>query len=599
MVHSPRRSPLLAFLLFALLALPAATPLRGQALSMPPGEAAPSLATREAAPPPLRLAERFGVAPMAVLSEATAGAGDQLAAMRAWNDSGRQPTQAGIVRPLPLAERVILAPGAMASAGHHAGGVFLKAGGDRLVWAAEVAVREAAGIKLHLRDAELPPDARLWVYGESGEARGPVTRDAVVDGELWTPVVQGGAIRIEVEVPAAGPEARFTIDSLAQIVLSPFTGGTVGSKVDVSCLANADCVSPFDLPIIDLMQSATALYFVVTEGRLSLCTGGLLNSASGSPFFLTANHCVSTRAAAASADFFWDYFQVCDGDLNDYLYSSRADLLATDPSSDFSLLELDAVPGGRGLFGWDGGAGALAPGPTYYRVSHPVGDDAVFPQGFSAHQVLPSPVTCSASGFGAPPLSDLTRFAYSNTVAGGVLNGSSGAPLVTADGFVVGQLFGACGPNPAEGCDRANQIIDGRFSNTFGIIGSYLNDPEGDGFVPPPAGPWLRSAALPGFEAKVLISSAAAVPGAVEGDCIPQTLCASGALAGRPEVFVKVIGPRPNGFLWTQLSRFSPSKTEVWLRQIASGEINYYLLDAVPNSADDVSGLVDREAFLP
>lgn len=113
----------------------------------------------------------------------------------------------------------------------------------------------------------------------------------------------------------------------------------------------------------------------------------------------------------------------------------------------------------------------------------------------------------------------------------------------------------------------------------------------------PPAGPWLSTGALPGFEAKVLINGVTS--GRKETDCTIETLCVSGALAGRPEVFVKVIGPRPNGFLWAQISRFTPSKVEVWLRQASTGKINYYVLAPVPQEAEDVSGFQDREAFQP
>jgi hypothetical protein len=117
------------------------------------------------------------------------------------------------------------------------------------------------------------------------------------------------------------------------------------------------------------------------------------------------------------------------------------------------------------------------------------------------------------------------------------------------------------------------------------------------GAPPPPAGPWLSAAGLPGFEAKVLINGATV--GKSEPDCIVETLCVSGALAGRPEIFIKVIGPRPNGFLWAQISRFTPSKVEIWLRQKSTDKLNYYVLAAVPQSSDDISGFQDRLAFQP
>ena len=114
---------------------------------------------------------------------------------------------------------------------------------------------------------------------------------------------------------------------------------------------------------------------------------------------------------------------------------------------------------------------------------------------------------------------------------------------------------------------------------------------------PPPSDHWLTSPELPGFEAQVRVEGERL--GAAEPACIAEALCISGALPGRPEIFVKVIGPRPNGFLWVQISRFTPSRLEVWLRQVTSGETRYYQLDAVGPNTADVSGLQDREAFSP
>ena len=119
--------------------------------------------------------------------------------------------------------------------------------------------------------------------------------------------------------------------------------------------------------------------------------------------------------------------------------------------------------------------------------------------------------------------------------------------------------------------------------------------PQGD--PTPPYSTWLRAPALPGFEIQVRIGGV--TQGARETQCIVETICASGALAGRPEIFFKVIGPRPNGFLWTQISRFTPSLVEVWVRQLSTGAIRYYRLSGVGPGSDDVSGLQDRTAFLP
>ena len=115
-------------------------------------------------------------------------------------------------------------------------------------------------------------------------------------------------------------------------------------------------------------------------------------------------------------------------------------------------------------------------------------------------------------------------------------------------------------------------------------------DPE-----PPPELPWIDSPALPGFEAKVRIGGV--TPGKAVEDCVAETVCVSGALADRPEVFLKVVGPRPNGHLWVQIARFTPARVEIWLHRRATGEVRHYVLDPVAPAALDVPGLQDRQAF--
>lgn len=129
----------------------------------------------------------------------------------------------------------------------------------------------------------------------------------------------------------------------------------------------------------------------------------------------------------------------------------------------------------------------------------------------------------------------------------------------------------------------------------------FADDSAGGTDPDPPYGSWIDDPDLPGFDAQVRITPAGApaIQAAAEDACIPETLCVAGALAGRPEIFVKVIGPRPNGFLWVQLIRFTPSEVEVWLRQESTGLVNYYRLDALPPTGAPLVGVEDRTAYLP
>lgn len=113
-------------------------------------------------------------------------------------------------------------------------------------------------------------------------------------------------------------------------------------------------------------------------------------------------------------------------------------------------------------------------------------------------------------------------------------------------------------------------------------------------------GDFLTSAAFPDFRFRVRIFNAATpIAGNKETDCIPETLCVSGAIPGRSEVFIRIIGPRPNGYLWPTIVRFTPSRVEVDVQQISTGITKTYVLPAVPPDSDELSGLQDRTGFLP
>lgn len=126
-------------------------------------------------------------------------------------------------------------------------------------------------------------------------------------------------------------------------------------------------------------------------------------------------------------------------------------------------------------------------------------------------------------------------------------------------------------------------------------------EPPVEGDPPPPAGVTpLSSAEIPGFRFWVQIGEdTEAVDGTMEPVCIPETVCVSGSLAGRSEVFLRVVGPKPNGYLWPTLVKFSTSRVQVWIEQISTGTVRYYDLAGATPGSSDLPGLFDREGFQP
>ena len=114
---------------------------------------------------------------------------------------------------------------------------------------------------------------------------------------------------------------------------------------------------------------------------------------------------------------------------------------------------------------------------------------------------------------------------------------------------------------------------------------------------PLPDGAFLTTPELPNFRFKVRINDTFA--GVKEGNCPSETLCISGAISGRSEIFVRIVGPKPNGFLWPNLIKFSTSKVEVWIQQVSTGVVKYYQLPGANAASSELPGLFDRTGFRP
>ncbi len=114
-----------------------------------------------------------------------------------------------------------------------------------------------------------------------------------------------------------------------------------------------------------------------------------------------------------------------------------------------------------------------------------------------------------------------------------------------------------------------------------------------------PAG-FFADPAYPDFAFRVRITTAGGtIAGVREANCQPETVCVSGALPGRSELFIRIIGPRPNGYLWPTLVRFTPSQVVVDIEQLSTHQRNTYTLFAIPPGINELPGLQDRTGFLP
>ena len=143
---------------------------------------------------------------------------------------------------------------------------------------------------------------------------------------------------------------------------------------------------------------------------------------------------------------------------------------------------------------------------------------------------------------------------------------------------------------------RAETYGDTRFSQH--LLGGILWAAAGATPAPPPPSVVpIISPELPDFRFWVRIGEARI--GTEVADCPRETVCVAGAIPTRAEIFVRIVGPKPNGYLWPTIVKLNTSKTEVWIEQISTGETKYYLLPALAPDSETLPGLVDRTGFRP
>ncbi|HYG62031.1 MAG TPA: trypsin-like peptidase domain-containing protein [Thermoanaerobaculia bacterium] len=355
-------------------------------------------------------------------------------------------------------------------------------GGGRL-WALDVVSTGALGLRLQFRNVDLPAGGSLAVYNPDASedkalgAFGAFDRDLETysagtpdrPSDFWSGTIAGERARVEYYAPSgAGDELPFALTRLQHIYVDPVQAVS-GNKAAGSCHNDVACHP-------DWADLANAVAGIGVVGHDALfCTGQLINNLSQdfTPYFLTANHCLSSPFEAQSTEIFWFYQkESCGGSvpsLSSSPTSRGASLVATDDPSDFTLLLLEgAVPNGVFWAGWT--AQGIEDGVGATAIHHPSGDHKRISFGNTGGQPV-----CGIA------LDDHVKISWTGNAV--TEPGSSGSGIFRND---TGQLFGQlhCGPSSCGA--SANNLNDsyGSFSTTFAKIRNPLNGGSDDNSEP-------------------------------------------------------------------------------------------------------------------
>jgi hypothetical protein len=363
---------------------------------------------------------------------------------------------------------------------------------DGRVWRLGISSAGAITMSAGITRFDLPPGAKLWIYNAKREdVNGPYTNaNRSRKGTLWTPIVRGDQIIIELFVPtgAAKPVLEVTKANRGYRGFGkadiPGGGGEGACEIDVVC-PQAAVWQPVEVHTVG----------VYTLNGTADCSGAMVNNTAmdGRPFFLSANHCGVSAANDDTVVVYWNFESANCGDHfsnNIADNQSGSTFRASNGTSDFLLFELDAIPPGAynvHYAGWD--ATGTTP-PSTVCIHHPSCDVKSISFSDSA------PDTTAYLSDVHDASGNHWRVVWDNgtTDAEGVTeHGSSGSPLFeTTNHRIIGQLHG--GPSF---CGAGNVDLHdfyGRLSVSWGLGLSTWIDPVPTGQLTMDGDPHIRTA---------------------------------------------------------------------------------------------------------
>ncbi|TXF91403.1 T9SS type A sorting domain-containing protein [Neolewinella aurantiaca] len=379
-------------------------------------------------------------------------------------------------------------------------------------WRLRISSPNAESINLGFTEFSMPRGGELYLHTgkkDNWEVRGPYTpADNEVHNQLWTPVINGDEVVVEVTLPE---EERSNLRLWLTEVNHDFLGFTENVEKSGSCNVDVICGDADGYAIVDKYRDIIRSVVVYSIGGGTFCTGFLVNNTSqdGTPYFMTADHCNMTAANAPSLVTYYNFENstcrpvgsAASGGAGDGVLgvnNTGAIFRASNPASDMTLLELDdPIPAAANAFlaGWDNSYDV--PTDTMIAIHHPSTDEKRI--SFTFQQTF---FTAGYAGNNAPTTG--THLEVPDWDIGTTEPGSSGSPIFDRFHRVRGQLHGgqaACG------------------NNSFDTYGAVARSWEGGGSSSTRLRDWLDPnntgvSAIDGREVNVAPSTIVATPSA-------------------------------------------------------------------------------------
>ncbi len=317
-------------------------------------------------------------------------------------------------------------------------GVRTEIPGIGTIWQYQVLSQQCYSIGIEFGIFHVPEGAMVFIYDKSRSqilgAFTHVNNNSV--NQLTIADLTGQDAIVEYFEPTGQSfPGELVISSITQGYQSPLKASSI--RIGINCPEGANWQ--------DAKHSVCLFTFHDSQYSYD-CTGFLVNNVreDGTPYFQTANHCVSTNTVARTLVAYFNYENTTCTSTNasKRLSLSGASLKATNSYSDFSLLLLNEFPPASYLpyyAGWEAGSVSPLQGTS---IHHPSGTaksiaiDTNAPFNYSGTLNWTDPNTNSSTTSAANTHWDV------QFTSGDVESGSSGAPLFNQSARVIGQLHG-------------------------------------------------------------------------------------------------------------------------------------------------------------
>ncbi|RZL95602.1 MAG: serine protease [Variovorax sp.] len=357
----------------------------------------------------------------------------------------------------------------------------------------------AQGIRLGLLVESLPLGGMIRFYADGADKSYEVSAQEILTtiqrnldaGDstnaartYWSPNLGGEAITVEVDIPpGTDPDSvRLSVPTLSHVLVDIRKIDSI-QKIGEAGLCNLDVSC--DASYSELSKSVALMDFVgdgtggTVNGADYVCTGTLMNDrvSSGTPYFLSANHCISNQTVASTLYTLWSYKSAsCNSTQVSpalAIMTSGATLLYQSAQTDTSFMRLNSMPPAGAVYA---GSSSFAPdlSADVYSVHHPQGDLQKYSWGDYLGQG-----SCVSGGCSSSQASG-ANFLRVSWILGTTESGSSGSGLFTkmnGKDYLIGQLYGGY----ASCSNRFGADYYGRFDKAYqAALFQWLGAPPGN-----------------------------------------------------------------------------------------------------------------------